>query len=295
MSVWFCGLSQNNIAYLGWEELSASTSTAPESASNATNFTFSEGLILVNAVVDGIPGQFILDTGAPGLVLNSTEKTERSVFASSVNSAIEVGEVKVENFGWGNFEKTDFEAYTLDLSHMARENKANPDGLIGYQILENKAVMVDFENESIAMLSRKDLKKHLKTSKNFVSIPFVTEGHLPILKVKINGKTYRFAIDTGAEKNLLNETLFKKTNPENVKYELMQGLDGGIRKVAIGEVENLKAKKYKIEKMKFLYSDLSGVTSGEFGYQIDGLLGLPFFQNKTFAIDYRKGQLHIWQ
>lgn len=295
LAVGFCGFSQNNIAYMNAAELSPAFEKTPNLSSKSTNFNFSSGLIMVNALVDGELGEFILDTGAPGLIINSKENTETTLLASSVNSSISIGEITVENFEWGGFEKHNVEGYTLDISHMSRGEEASPDGLIGYQILKNNAVLVDFENTEIAVLSKKDLKKKIKSSENVVTIPFVTEGHLPILKLKIDGKTYRFGLDTGAEKNLLNKDLFEKTSPENVKYELMQGLDGGIRKVAIGEVKNLKSKKYEIEKMKFLYSDLSGVTSGEFGYQIDGLLGLPFFQNKTFVIDYRKGQLHIWQ
>ena len=93
----------------------------------------------------------------------------------------------------------------------------------------------------------------------------------------------------------MDDKLFDKTGPKNVQYELMQGLDGGIRKVAIGQLENITSKAYEIDKMDFLFSDMSYVNSGENGYNIDGLLGLPFFQNKTFVIDYRKGELHIWE
>jgi len=250
---------------------------------------------MVNVSVNGESGDYILDTGAPGLVLNSTEETESFVLASSVSSSIKVGEVMVENFQWGNFEQTNVEGYTLDISHMGRADTESPDGLIGYQILKQNSVLVNFENQEVAILSKKDLKSTLKQSDNYITIPFQTEGHLPVIKLKINGKKYRFAIDTGAEKNLMDNKLFDKTTPENVQYELMQGLDGGIRKVAIGQLESITSKAYDIDKMNFLFSDMSYVNSGENGYNIDGLLGLPFFQNKTFVIDYRKGKIHIWE
>jgi len=290
-----CGFSQNNIAYMGTSEISSSKENTSPTASNTSNFTFSGGLIMVNVSVNGESGDYILDTGAPGLVLNSTEETESFVLASSVSSSIKVGEVMVENFQWGNFEQTNVEGYTLDISHMGRADTESPDGLIGYQILKQNSVLVNFENQEVAILSKKDLKSTLKQSDNYITIPFQTEGHLPVIKLKINGKKYRFAIDTGAEKNLMDDKLFDKTTPENVKYELMQGLDGGIRKVAIGQLESITSKAYDIDKMNFLFSDMSYVNSGENGYNIDGLLGLPFFQNKTFVIDYRKGKIHIWE
>lgn len=294
LGICFCGYSQNKIAYLSAAELSTTAEKTPKIHSNSTNFELANGLITVKAQVNGKIGKFILDTGAPGLVLNSNEKTGKIVKASSINSSIEINAVKVENFQWVGFEKKNVDGYALDISHMKRGPKS-PDGLIGYQILKNNAVWVDFQNKEIAVLSKKDLKKKINSSENITTIPFITDGHLPILKLKINSKTYRFALDTGAEQNLLNEALFEITKPKNIKYELMQGLDGGIHKVAVGELVNLKSKNYEIEKMKFLYSDLPGVTSTEFDYQIHGLLGLPFFQNKTFVIDYRNGRLHIWE
>ncbi len=290
-----CGFSQNNIAYMGTTEISSSKENTSPTASNISNFTFSGGLIMVNVSVNGESGDYILDTGAPGLVLNSTEETESFVLASSVSSPIKVGEVMVENFQWGNFEQTNVEGYTLDISHMGKANSESPDGLIGYQILKSNSVLVNFENQEVAILSKKDLKSTLKASKGYVTILFETEGHLPVIKLKINGKKYRFAIDTGAEKNLMDDKSFEELNPENVTYELMQGLDGGIRKVANGQLENITSKKYDINKMNFLFSDMSYVNEGENGYNIDGLLGLPFFQNKTFVIDYRKGEIHIWE
>ena len=291
----FCGVSQNNIAYLGTADIFLKKEKTSPTASNTSNFNFSGGLIMVNVSVNGERGDYILDTGAPGLVLNSKVETESFVRASSVSFSIKVGEILVENFQWGNLEKTNVEGYTLDISHMSQPNADSPDGLIGYQILKSSAVLVDFENQEVTMLSKKDLKVKIKSSENVVTIPFETEGHLPVIKLKIAGKKYRFAIDTGAEKNLMDAKLFDKTTPANVTYELMQGLDGGIRKVAIGQLENIASKAYDIDKMNFLFSDMSYVNEGENGYDIDGLLGLPFFQNKTFVIDYRKGEIHVWK
>lgn len=294
-AVCFCGVSQNNIAYLGTKEISTTNENPSPTTSNISNFTYSGGLIMIDVAINGECGHYILDTGAPGLVLNSSAETESFVLASSVSSAIKIGEVMVENFQWGNFIQKNVESYTLDISHMRQTNGKSPDGLIGYQILKRNSVLVDFENQEVAILSKKDLKAKIKSSENFVTIPFVTEGHLPVIKLKINGKKYRFAIDTGAEKNLMDNKLFDKTTPENVKYELMQGLDGGIRKVAIGQLENITSKDYNIDNMNFLFSDMSYVNDGENGYNLDGLLGIPFFQNKTFVIDYRKSEIHIWE
>ena len=294
LSISFCGYTQNNVAYLGAAELSTLSETASKAASNTTSFELTNGLILVKAKVNGTFGQFVLDTGAPGLILNSNEKNGNVVKASSVSSAIDIREVQVEDFQWGSFKQKNVSGYALDISHMQRGNHS-PDGLIGYQILKNNAVLVDYQNSEIAILSKKDLKNKIKSSDNVLTIPFTTEGHLLILKLKIEDEIYRFALDTGAEQNLMDQKFFEKFNPKNVEYELMQGLDGGIRRVATGELSNLKSKKYQIEKMKFLFGDLSGVTAGEFSYQIDGLLGLPFFQNKNFAIDYRKGRIYIWE
>lgn len=79
-------------------------------------FNLKKGMIQLTAQVDAEQQTFILDTGAPGLVLH-TESDQKQVgkTASSCSAVIELGEVDVASFTWAQQYYQDFTALGLDM------------------------------------------------------------------------------------------------------------------------------------------------------------------------------------
>jgi hypothetical protein len=293
----FCSLAQNKIAFLS-STADATTSIFDKYPSADNNkFLTDDGLIFIEASVNGEKGIFLLDTGAPTLVLNSSTSelsASKSTKAFAVSSDLPVSFVQINQFEWGNFKKDIFEGLMLDLNHFEGPTKTAIDGLVGFDILDSKVLMVDFKDNRVALLKYRDFKSIKRELAPSYSIPFKMHQHLPVLTITIENKEYKLALDTGAEINLLHAPLLKEINVKNIEYDLLQGLDKHIRKVAKGNIQDFSVNDYKINQSQFLFTDLSHIQNIQYGYDIDGLLGLSFFEGRQFAIDYKKQEIHIW-
>jgi hypothetical protein len=114
-----------------------------------------------------------------------------------------------------------------------------------------------------------------------VEVPLVDPGipaPLPVISVMINGRgPYRFGVETGAP--------FVA-----VSRELVSTL--GLRKVG----GNDQLPEYDIDSVTFGGASFRGVRVASIPRNargVDGLLGLPFFQNVTFTVDYPANKLRI--
>ena len=91
--------SQSNIAIFHANKNTVSASSTVGKAVAIAPFEMVNGMAVVKATMDGVIGNFILDTGAPGLVINSTENSSTSSYiATSVGGEVEIGELTVNHF-----------------------------------------------------------------------------------------------------------------------------------------------------------------------------------------------------
>lgn len=297
MALPFCTVAQNKIAFLTSPQGETTSLFDLHPSTNTESFLTEDGLIYIKASVNGEKGIYLLDTGAPSLVLNAATSrlhSTKSAKAFAVSSNLPVSYVQIKKFEWGDFKKDVFEGLMLDLNHFEGPTKQAIDGLVGFDILDGKVLMVDYAFNKIDLLKYRHFKKIKKEIIPTYTIDFEMHQHLPVLTIQIGDKSYQLALDTGAEINLLHATLKNEMTVENVEFDLLQGLDKHIRKVSKGYIQNIKTADYKLEKAQFLFTDLSHIQDGKNGYAIDGLLGLSFFEGRQFAIDYRKHKIYIW-
>ena len=115
-----------------------------------------------------------------------------------------------------------------------------------------------------------------------VEVPLIESGipgaPLPVISVMINGRgPYRFGVETGA-------------GFVAVSRELVDAL--GLKK--IGGVDEFP--EYDIDSVTFGGASFRGVRVASIPRNargVDGLLGLPFFHNVTFTVDYSASKLRI--
>ncbi|MEZ5057096.1 MAG: retropepsin-like aspartic protease [Saprospiraceae bacterium] len=297
IAISFCATAQNKIAFLGTGNHSSLKLFDYLPSSSADNFTTSDGMIYVEAEVNGEKGMYLFDTGAPSLVLNASPaeiSSNNATKACAVSSNLSISYINIEQFNWGDFRKGSFEGLLVDLHHFDGPFNKGIDGLIGYEIFKEKVVLVDYPGQKIDLLTGRTFKKLIKEHQPTYTFDFNLDQHLPVIEVEIDGKAYKLALDTGAEKNLLDLSLEKEVTFKNLNTDFLQGLDQNIQKVKSGEVSFIKAGNYKVLEPSFLLTDLSHLKNPEFGYDLDGLLGLPFLAGRQFAIDYRKHKIYIW-
>lgn len=260
-------------------------------------FELAGGMLVVKASVDGEIGNFILDTGAPGIVLNADNEEFTNVSnASSVGGDMQVGEVVVQHFQLGNIYMNKAQGHVLNVRHLETACGMDLMGLIGFDVLRNYELLFDFPNHNIQAFKSGTAKDAMKTAP-LTSFSFTLCGHVPVFLAKVGNKRAYLGLDSGAEVNLLNAKYFDKINPSdlaNVQAELLTGLDNLTKNVTAADVKSTRVKSTALPSMRYVFTDMSHLRS-QLDTPIDGLLGVPFFENRVISIDYGQKKIRIWQ
>jgi len=266
-------------------------------------FRLQNNLILIEAEINGVKGSFILDSGAPMLVLNSVYDPDRPVqiigMSAGVGGAIEgVGIRKLEMFRWAGAAYSDFDCVTMDLSHLESELGESFAGLISKAELEPFETYIDYENSIIRLYGlRKDgslLAAH-QPPKPVHQVQFELFGHIPVIKTTVGKKKLNLGLDTGAMANLIDTSLYPKYRKllTDASVDTLMGADGQKVEVHIGYIEKNQVGKIKFERMRYCFSDISHINKA-YDIKLDGLLGHPFLSQRPMSINYRKQILSFY-
>lgn len=254
------------------------------------------GMILVEAEMDGEKGLFIFDTGAPRMVVNSQENLGTAVSASSFSTAFDIRSMVIKQFKWADLTAQNMEALAVDISHLERSTKRNILGMIGYNALTNREIMIDYAHKELFIYPARKNPIH-RAVEPLMSIPFTLQGHLPIVAVEISGEKLRFGLDTGAGTNLLDIKHFDGLATDsysNLHIEEIQGLDQAVDQAKTANINLTMIKQKNFKDMEYLFTDLSHLKTTS-GIEIDGLLGYEFFNQFRFSINYQKQKIYIWE
>ncbi|MEZ5044333.1 MAG: retroviral-like aspartic protease family protein [Saprospiraceae bacterium] len=292
----FSVFGQRSIAFLDTpnHKVVSISSNIPEN-SQAIPMEIVRGMIYLEAEMNGEKGQFILDTGAPMLLVNQKELKQKQANALSFGEGISVTETEISSFNLANIHRKNLPALALDISHLEKASGKKIMGLIGYNVLEQYELLLDFDNNLLYLINVKSTK--LPSLHNPVaSISFNLDDHLPVIQAKIGGQILRLGIDTGAASNLLDEKVLAGLTDQEIDFlpnEEIQGLDQKVKEVKAAVLHQVDVNGHNIDNAKFLFTDLSFLRE-KTGHQLDGLLGSPFFSSATFSINYPKKKINIW-
>lgn len=289
-------VAQNGVALVrnNFEAKSLNAKKLTDENPLESSFELLDRMIIVEAKLDGEIGKYILDTGSPMLILNKAPKSNSTTLGGiSENGKAEF--IKVHNFQWAGISNKEIDAIAFDMSNLEKTLGYKINGLIGQNIYNNYELYLDVANQKVQLFKAYRSKLH-KNNKYQQKISFSSKSHLPIITVKINGKKYRFGIDTGAEVNVLNK---------NIKHDLdsgfldifelsnLHGLGGITQEVESANLTKFKIKGKEFESFNFLLIDLTSFEE-EYDLQLDGILGYPFLAKNILSINYQKQKIYIW-
>ena len=103
-----------------------------------SDFDLVGGLIFLDAKLDGQSQSFILDTGSPHLILNSSlseKKNKKGFEINGIGGKKKVKRLYKVNFAWQGIKLKREVSYALDLGNIARIKKREFAGLISYCLL----------------------------------------------------------------------------------------------------------------------------------------------------------------
>jgi hypothetical protein len=261
-------------------------------------------LIVIEATVDTLEGNFVLDTGAPYLVLNETyfrdsPKVEDQD-AGGVNGESS-GSFKtyVHNFKILDLQYSRLTADVTDLSSIENGRHIKVLGLLGTRLFSKFALTVDlFRN--VLYIQKLDNNGNIPDAEQvfhdrfmLTAIKYIND--VVFIKGDINNITMWFAFDTAAETNLLDYKKVKKIGEqmEVISTSKLTGIGGSQFDVVYARFDGLRIGDRMFMKNHVLLTDLDKMGKA-FGYPIDGVLGYDFFVRGIFTINFVKKEFEMY-
>ncbi len=262
-----------------------------------TSFKQIRGLIFVEVELNGKEAYFILDSGAPVVVLNSKYFSNgmEDGSAQGVSGSLQRQQIHIDSFRWGNIELADTDLMGLDLSHLEEELDHPFKGLIGYDLLQDFELLIDYEKEQLLLFKDGQTDYHQKIQPQS-ELSFSYQLHIPVLEVEIAGAHYDLGLDTGAEQNLLSQAGFDRLPKESFEVQEqteLRGADKNVTEVQRFIVHESKLSGQSFEAMSFVSADISHLTAG-YGLKIEGLVGYPFLSQQLCSIDFADKKIYFW-
>lgn len=281
--------------------------TAVDSSSCIIPFNRVGNLIVVRAKVDSIDGNFILDTGAAGLVLNITyfrdyETTIPDEQQSNITgSSSPVVRTSVGNVSLGSFNYSKMEADLVNLGNIENSKGIKVIGLLGIELFKACEMIIDFKENLIYLrkAQKKDpeSKKHesLQDSTTYWTFPVEINNNRLIVTTQVPGKKLKLVIDCAAESNMLDSRLPDKVF-ENLSIVGKVKLVGvGNKKVdaLLGNISNMRMGEYDMGNMLVTVSNLERSCFSDGG--CDGVLGSNFLSMHKIGFNFVKREFYIWK
>lgn len=267
---------------------------------------FAGDLLLVSAEIDHQCGWLILDTGAPGLVLNgahfraarSGRAEEALVDVHGQHFVPNWKSVREVQLGTLHLEGHD-QARVLDLGNLEDLKGEKILGLLGWSVLKDYAWMLDLKAETLHLFSldrRGKLVESIPTYPPVDSVDLHFIQHMPFVRARLGAKTVDLGLDTGAEVNLWCRPTSKWVHRHFLAKDtlLLQGFGAKRSKVPYGHLQPLLIGKMDYSETHFIVPE-----KRSFGQQsnmgpIDGILGIPFLRNRRMMINFRVKKIYFW-
>lgn len=272
---------------------SAPATTVVKGGALAQPFDLHRNLIFFPATLDGERGNFILDTGAPRLLLNRRATAAKGLAATGLGAGGEVRycRQRVQSLEFAGRRHGRTWALALDLSAMEARTGRTIDGFIGYEQLWNRELRIDYAERVFRVLASKRRPRHLGRAPDY-ELPLDFVDHLPVVTLRVGKRKLRFILDTGAGTNLLDRRYSGLTKATDRQMNV-QGLDGNDAVLPIVLLAGVRQLPLTTQQRTFVAADLSHLQSpGE--PPLAGLLGSAFLARYCVGIDYRRAKVHLW-
>lgn len=263
-----------------------------------------QNLIVVEARIDSIIGNFILDTGSPILVLNKTYfrkgwDANLSAANATGNTVTPVMRTKVEDLAIRELYFENLPADINDLGHIENHRGIKILGLLGVSLFTSFEMVIDV-HKSVMYLHKLDEKGMVPENEKIVKsepslkIPFKLIRNTITVDVTVAGRKLVFCVDTGAEANALSSRLPGKILEafSVSKRMILVGTGGTQTEVLMGTVDNMIIGGKSFKNMHAAITRLNDLGEA-YGRPIDGMLGSNFLVKGIISINFVTKELRM--
>jgi predicted aspartyl protease len=260
-------------------------------------------LFLLEGTIDHVTGNFILDTGASGLVLNKTYFRNAICVQDEEGGGVtgSIGEVcrlTVKHMQVSDLLYQNISADVTPLGHLENRRGVKILGLFGMSMMKNLELVIDLRNNELQLFKLDKAGNRLVTGlpkDKFDMVQKVEEyRNIIFVKATIGGKVLDFCLDTGAESNVISIDVPKKAlNTITITRRSSLngvGTDGG--EVLYGTLTDFIMGARQMSSMETILCSLTAM-AGKYAYPIDGMLGYDFFAKGKICINLVKKEMGI--
>jgi len=250
---------------------------------------------------------FILDTGAPTIISDSTlkeilrENTHmKELKVNDRSVALKESIIKLQNFQVGDLNFKDVGALVMDASKMGMMNCLGFDGIIGYNILKTCIFQINFRDQKIVIC---DQPEKMNYTRQATRLSYTVEiQETPLIRVTLNDTlTLDLTLDTGHNGSLtIGDSslvdLYQKHFPDRIAKRFARP------PITIrGEEKNIKVisddylcllRNIRIGDMHFGNSLVT--LRKENRKRGNGLMGAAFLQNFIVTLNYKEKVVYLF-
>ena len=276
--------------YIIVDEVVIKLSSHPFESTNTSHFAKEDStfiplkrvgnLLLLEAEIDGVVGNFIVDLGAPYLVLNSTYFRDYEIddgyYAGTLVSEKDyVRRTKVRKLNIQGLEYSNLSADVTDLAAIENKRGVKILGLLGVSIFDDYIFDLNIFTQQLVLY--RDFVSSKAKDELILDTPISLLNNVIIVEVMAGDVELKFSLDSGSERNIIDNTL-----PEEV-YEGMRILgassvtdgNGGKTEVLMAIVNNIYIGDFSMQKMRTLVINLENMSRA--------------YGNKSLSEKYRSG------
>ncbi|MCI4647502.1 retropepsin-like aspartic protease [Phaeodactylibacter sp.] len=269
-------------------------------------FKLAGHLILVQAEVAGQSGNFILDTGSSKLILNAShysggQSAPNTVGMSMTGAIKDLREATVRDFTIDSLQYDRLYADVIDLNHIERKKNIRLLGLLGYNVVENYELMIDFQLKQLTLTALDDEGNRIDTlafyEKPTDSLRVTMDKHFLVINGEVDGKALRLGLDSGAELNLLHNRV-NRAILDHFKISRrthLAGMSGQQElEVIAGKLYRFRSGEQRCSGMRTLLTNMH-TFNRTYRTRLDGLIGYEFLCVRRTLINYKKQKLYFFK
>ncbi|MEM9050953.1 MAG: aspartyl protease family protein [Bacteroidota bacterium] len=258
-------------------------------------------LLIIEAEVDSVRGNFIFDTGAPYLVLNKTYfrdyKKHRRGTASGIAGSEAVRSVEIDHLQFRGINYHDLDADLANLGAIENMRGIKILGLLGFNLFKEFEMEIDVRNGVLKLYKTDEEGKTLESAPKAVceiKQAIRIYDNTIFTDCYIADKKLRFGFDTGAETNALSSRVNKKIL-ETISITGRRTLNGvGDESVEIlfGRMNNFQLGENSLLGMQTLITNMDDM-SAAYGTTVDGMLGFDFLAKGVVRINCKQNFMKL--
>jgi hypothetical protein len=286
-----------------FQQISYSPENSLESDSVVIPLKRAGRLLLIEAVVDNEPGNLVFDTGASGLVFNSTYFRNHSRSAGGNSNGITGGiglteQITIDKIEFANLTYKNIRADMTNLGHIENRRGVKILGLIGFNMIRNFEILIDVKNNQLKLFridkTGKRIGQGQSKFKSDHNQKIADNSNILFLEGKVGGKNLNFCFDTGAETNVIS-SYSSKNILSTLTITRRSGLRGaGVagKEVLFGRMNDFSMGNQQIKGMETIISNLDALSEA-YGKKIDGMLGYNFMEQGILCINFARKQFGL--